>query len=57
LIQVLVECIQLDALTQRKGKLGTIRALLLKEYMKFFNKPYYKLGEPFIGKRADVLNK
>lgn len=36
LIQVLVECINIDNITQRKGKLATIRKLLAKEYLKFF---------------------
>ena len=57
LIQVLVECIQIDSITQRKGKLQHIRKLLIREYKKFFNKEYYKMENPFMGKRADVLNK
>jgi len=57
LIQVLIECIQLDAITQRKGKLAGIRQLLIKEHSKFFNKTYYKMGEPFVGKKTDILNK
>jgi serine/threonine protein kinase len=36
LIQVLVECINIDSITQRKGKLQTIKKLLIKEYKKFF---------------------
>lgn len=34
-----------------------IRKLLLREYKKFFNKTFYKMESPFIGKRADMLNK
>lgn len=36
LIQVLVECIQIDSITQRKGKLQSIRKLLIREYKKYF---------------------
>lgn len=57
LIQVLVECIQIDSITLRKGKLQSIRKLLIREYKKYFQKPFYKMEQPFIGKRADVLNK
>lgn len=57
LIQVLVECIQIDSITQRKGKLQSIRKLLIREYKKYFQKSFYKMETPFIGKRADVLNK
>ena len=57
LIQVLVECIQIDSITNRKGKLQSIRKLLIREYKKYFEKTYYKMENPFIGKRADVLNK
>lgn len=57
LIQVLVECIQLDAITQRKGKLAHIRNLLITEHAKFFDKKYYKMGEPYIGKTSELLNK
>lgn len=39
LIQVLVECLNIDSITQRKGKLTKIKKLLIKEYKKFFNKP------------------
>jgi hypothetical protein len=34
-----------------------IRKLLLREYKKYFQKQFYKMETPFIGKRADVLNK
>lgn len=57
LIQVLVECINIDSISQRKGKLQNIKRLLIKEYKKFFNRPFYKMEQPFIGKRADVYNK
>jgi hypothetical protein len=36
LIQVLVECIKIDSITSRKGKLQHIRKLLIREYKKFF---------------------
>ena len=36
LIQVLVDCIQIDSITQRKGRLASIRKLLIREYKKFF---------------------
>jgi TolA-binding protein len=29
----------------------------MKSHSKFFNKSYYKMGEPFIGKKSDILNK
>jgi hypothetical protein len=29
----------------------------LKEYIKFFQRPFYKMELPVIGKRADVCNK
>ena len=57
LIQVLVECIQLDTITQRKGKLSRIKKLLIKDFKRFFNKPFYKMDNPFIGKQADIFNK
>lgn len=57
LIQVLVECIQIDSITQRKGRLQAIRKLLVREYKKFFKKPIYKMETPFVGKKADVYNK
>ena len=57
LIQVLVECIQIDSISQRKGKLASIRKLLIREYKKFFQKPFYKMEHPFVGKKADVFNK
>ena len=34
-----------------------IKNLLIQEHGKFFNKAYYKLSEPFIGKPIDVKNK
>lgn len=57
LIQVLVECIQLDAIAQRRGKLAAIRTLLIREHARFFDKKYYKLGQPYVGKESDILNK
>ena len=57
LIQVLVECIQIDSITSRKGKLAKIRKLLITEYKKYFKKAFYKMETPFVGKKADVLNK
>jgi hypothetical protein len=29
----------------------------MAEYFKFFNKKYYKLADPYFGKKQDVLNK
>jgi len=57
LIQVLVECINIDNITQRKGKLANIKRLLIKDYLKFFQRPFYKMELPVIGKRADTCNK
>lgn len=54
LIQVLVECINIDSISQRKGKLTGITNLLIKEYKKFFHRHFYKMEQPFIGKRSDV---
>lgn len=56
LIKVLVECIQLDCITKRQGKLAELRKLLVQDFKKHFNKNY-KMEVPFVGKRADVLNK
>ena len=56
LIKVLVECIKLDSISKRQGKLAEIRKLLVSDYKKHFNKNY-KMEIPFIGKKADVLNK
>jgi serine/threonine protein kinase len=36
LIQVLAECINVDSISQRKGKLQNIRRLLIREYKKMF---------------------
>ena len=38
LIQVLSECIQIDSISQRKGRLQGIKKLLIREYKKFFQK-------------------
>lgn len=54
---MLVECIQIDNITQRKGRLHAIRKLLIREYKKFFQKPFYKMEQPYVGKKADVFNK
>jgi hypothetical protein len=56
LIKVLVECIQLDSISKRQGKLAEIRKLLIQDYKKHFNKNY-KMEIPFVGKKADVFNK
>ena len=56
LIKVLVECIQLDSISKRQGKLSEIRKLLIQDYKKHFNKNY-KMEIPFVGKKADVFNK
>ena len=57
LIQVLVECINIDSISQRKGKLQTIKRLLIRDYKKFFMRPFYKMELPVVGKRTDVCNK
>ena len=36
LIQVLVQCIQIDSITERKGRLQGIKKLLTREYKKYF---------------------
>ena len=36
LIQVLVECLNIDSITQRKGKLANIKRILINEYKKSF---------------------
>lgn len=56
LIKVLVECIQLDSISRRQGKLAEIRKLLIQDFKKHFNKNY-RMEIPFVGKRADMLNK
>lgn len=57
LIQVLVECINIDSITQRKGKLQNIKRLLIKEYKRLFQRPFYKMELPVVGNKADVCNK
>mgnify|MGYP003695028639 CR=1 FL=1 len=57
LIQVLVDCIQIDSITQRQGRLTSIRKLLIREYKKFFGRKFYKMETPYVGHKADVLNK
>jgi serine/threonine protein kinase len=56
LIKVLVECIQLDSISKRQGKLSEIRKLLIQDFKKHFNKNY-RMEKPFVGKKADMLNK
>ena len=41
----------------RKGKLKQIRQTLIVEFKKFFQRSFYKLETPFVGKKSDVLNK
>jgi hypothetical protein len=57
LIPVLVECINIDSISQRKGKLQTIKRLLIRDYKKFFMRPFYKMELPVVGKSTDVCNK
>ena len=57
LIKVLADCIQLDSITQRKGKLKSIRRTLIQEFKRFFARTFYKMEQPFFGKKADVMNK
>lgn len=57
LIQVLVECLNIDSITQRKGKLANIKRILIKEYKKSFNKSFYKLEHIFTTDNPDILNK
>lgn len=57
LIQVLVECISIDQITQRKEKLQKIKKLLIQQYKHFFNKPFYKFEQPFVSQRPEVLNR
>lgn len=52
-----MECINIDNITQRKGKLTSIKRLLIRDYLKFFQRPFYKMELPVVGKRADVSNK
>ena len=30
---------------------------MIREYKKFFNKAFYKMEHPYVGKKADVFNK
>ena len=34
-----------------------IKKLLIREYKKYFQRPFYKMENPFVGKKADVYNK
>lgn len=56
LIQVLLECIQLTGISSSHGKLTNLRKLLIQDFKKHFNKNY-RFANPFVGKKADVLNK
>ena len=31
--------------------------MLIREYKKYFQRPFYKMEQPFVGKKADVYNK
>jgi hypothetical protein len=53
----LVECINIDSISQRKGKLQNIKRLLIRDYKKFFMRPFYKMELPVVGKKTDVCNK
>lgn len=57
LIQVLVECLNIDSISQRKGKLSNIKRILIKEYKKSFKKSFYKLEHIFTTDNPDILNK
>lgn len=57
LIQVLVECLNIDSISQRKGKLNNIKKILIKEYKKSFNKSFYKYEHIFTTDVTDILNK
>jgi serine/threonine protein kinase len=57
LIQVLVECLNIDSITQRKGKLANVKRILIKEYKKSFKKSFYKLEHIFTTDNPDILNK
>lgn len=57
LIQTLVEFLNVDSITQRKGKLHYVKNLIIKEYKRFFKKPFYKLEHIFTTEYVDVLNK
>jgi len=57
LIQVLVECLNIDSIGQRKGKLSSIKKILIKEYKKSFKRTFYKLEHIFTTDQSDILNK
>lgn len=57
LIQVLVECLNIDSISQRKGKLSSIKKILIKEYKKSFKKQFYKYEHIFTTDMPDILNK
>jgi hypothetical protein len=56
LIKVLGRCLQLEPISKSQGILAEIRKLLIQDYKKHFDKNY-RMEMPFIGKRADNLNK
>ena len=57
LIQVLVEWLNIDSISQRKGKLANVKKILIKEYKKSFNKSFHKLEHIFTTDEPDILNK
>ena len=57
LIQALVEFLNEDSISQRKGKLHYVKTLLIKEYKRFFKKPFYKLEHIYTTEQSDVWNK
>lgn len=57
LIQVLVECLNIESISQRKGKLATIKRILISEYKKSFKRSFYKLEHIFTTDNPDILNK
>jgi len=57
LIQVLVEWLNIDSISNRKGKLSNIKRILIKEYKKSFNKQFYNSEHIFTTDNPDILNK
>ena len=57
LIQVLVEWLNIDSISQRKGKLSNVKRILIKEYKKSFKKSFHKLEHIFTTDGSDILNK
>lgn len=56
LIRVLIDCIELNDVSSRKGMLAGIRKYLITDFKKHFGKNY-RMENPFQGKRADNYNK